>query len=341
MGKSGKQGWQAWSSPHVSDAQKGKGKGKDDTFPGHCRHCGQWGHKLIHCSLKDQEMKGKGKGKGKGKDGFETYQKGKNYYDQYPKIGKGKGGVYAMSWEQEGMLSLCSMTIGKPISTPVSTHNCFDALREDDTELDVPEAEMVMTSPCLAKPLIGTWEPLSQEEEVQRCQKHTNPINGLFLEPVQLNQISQEPRWVKLDVVVDSGAAESVAPTSMAPWVPVSPSEGSKNGIAYTSASGDKLQNQGEQTVEVLTEEGVAGKATFQIVDVNRALCSVAKMCDKGNTVVFDADGGYVQNAQGHISYFRRENNVYVMSIYTLEPGTAGNQQCEEARQGFHRRSFR
>ena len=49
----------------------GKGRGQ---FECNCYHCGQPGHRLNQCPVKDAEMKGKGRGKGgykgKGKGGF-------------------------------------------------------------------------------------------------------------------------------------------------------------------------------------------------------------------------------------------------------------------------------
>ena len=143
---------------------------------------------------------------------------------------------------------------------------------------------------------------------------------GLFENPNEINHLPTEEKWVQIDIVVDSGAAESVAPESMAPWVPVVPSAGSKRGQTYMSASGDDLVNKGEQKIPVTTEEGAEMNCTFQITDVNRALCSVAKMCDKGNRVVFEAGGGYVEDIEGRKTVFRRENNVYVMSLHTLQP---------------------
>ena len=74
--------------------------------------------------------------------------------------------------------------------------------------------------------------------------------------------------------------------------------------------------------VEVLTERGDPATATYQIADVTRPLCAVSKMCDKGNIVVFQADGGYIQNPAGVQTSFRRQNNVYVLDFYVKEPMT-------------------
>lgn len=60
-----------------------------------------------------------------------------------------------------------------------------------------------------------------------------------------------------------------------------------------------------------MTSEGNNATAKFQIADLTHALCSVSKMCDQGNAVVFGPKGGYSQNtAAGKKTWFRRENNV-------------------------------
>ena len=132
---------------------------------------------------------------------------------------------------------------------------------------------------------------------------------------------------------IPSGAAESVAPVALAPWVSVKESAGSRAGRKYVSASGEVLNNLGEKNIEVVTNEGLPATTTFQIADVTRPLCSIARVCDKGNQVVFTAEGGYVENAQGNRSYFERKNNIYTMSLHAYDPG------CEDTTADFTRRS--
>ena len=147
-------------------------------------------------------------------------------------------------------------------------------------------------------------------------------VQALFNPEEEVNHIKVEPKWEKLEAVVDSGAAESVAPSSMAPWVPVRPSEGSTRGQCYMSASGAKLPNQGEKKFSMMTPEGNWAEATFQVADVTRPLCSVTKICDKGNRVVFEGNGGYIENLEtGVCTTFGRQNNVYVMEMWAETSG--------------------
>ena len=90
------------------------------------------------------------------------------------------------------------------------------------------------------------------------------------------------------------------------------------------SANGAKLPNLGEKHFSMVTTEGNLAEATFQVADVTRPLCSVTKICDKGNRVIFEADGGYVENyATGVRTKFQRQNNVYVMEMYVEEVAAA------------------
>jgi hypothetical protein len=154
-------------------------------------------------------------------------------------------------------------------------------------------------------------------------------VGALFCPEVEVNHVKQEVKWAKLEAVVDSGAAESVAPSSMAPWLPTVPSEGSRRGQCYLSASGAKLENKGEKKFNMITAEGHWGEATFQVAEVTRPLCSVTKICDRGNKVVFEADGGYIYNYDtGVKTAFSRQNNVYVMEMYVEEPADFAGQRA-------------
>ena len=80
------------------------------------------------------------------------------------------------------------------------------------------------------------------------------------------------------------------------------------------------MPNLGEKKFDMMTVEGHWAQATFQVAEVTRPLCSVSKMCDKGNRVVFEMEGGYVENSTtGVRTSFSRENNVYVMEMHVQE----------------------
>ena len=77
-------------------------------------------------------------------------------------------------------------------------------------------------------------------------------------------------QWMKIEAVMDSDAAESVAPADMAPWVPISESAGLRRGQTYMSACGEKLPNLGEKQIKVWTNNCKPAMAAFQCADVQR-----------------------------------------------------------------------
>ena len=94
-----------------------------------------------------------------------------------------------------------------------------------------------------------------------------------------------------LEITVDSGAAENVMPEYMAPETPVEYSDEQAAGVVYSAANGDLMPNRGKKSIPIITGEGQARKVNMQITDVNRALMSVAKVCDVGHCAVYEQRG--------------------------------------------------
>ena len=131
--------------------------------------------------------------------------------------------------------------------------------------------------------------------------------------------------WKKICIVLDSGAAASVAPPSMAPGVSVLESEGSRRGQCYLSASGERIPNLGQQRIRIVTEEGRDYEALFQVAEVTRPLSSVSQICDKGNVVVFDSNGGTViHKASGRRTKFDRRGGTYELNFWVREHPSQG-----------------
>ena len=123
--------------------------------------------------------------------------------------------------------------------------------------------------------------------------------------------------WNKVKVIMDSGAAESVCPRSMAPQFIVHDSIARRAGVYYTSANGGKIMNLGEQHVPVCLSNGARTIATFQVADVSRPLMSVSKLCEMGSRVIFGADGGVILNLRsGEVTPFVRDEGVYTFEMW-------------------------
>ena len=137
--------------------------------------------------------------------------------------------------------------------------------------------------------------------------------------PDQVNNVNNSQF---MEITVDSGAAENVMPEYMAPGTPVEYSDEQAAGVVYSAANEDLMPNRGKKSVPIITGEGQARKVNMQITDVNRALMSVAKVCDAGHTVLFTSKGGVIKNIKsGEGTTFRRENNVYRMTVKLSEAG--------------------
>ena len=123
--------------------------------------------------------------------------------------------------------------------------------------------------------------------------------------------------WTRVRGIVDSGAAQCVAPPDMAPGIPILPSAGSRRGQNYLAANGDRMPNVGEQTLNIMTADGGAAALSFQITGVTRPLLAVSELADRGNRVIFGKNGGVIQNlTTGKLTTFPRCGGVYAMDIY-------------------------
>ena len=118
-------------------------------------------------------------------------------------------------------------------------------------------------------------------------------------------------------ITIDSGAAESVMPARMLPEVPMHRSSEEKMSTRYTAANGGQLYNEGEKKVYFKNvNDSTIGMAEFQCMEVKKPLASVARIVDKGNRVVFEPNGSYIQSIEtGKKIDLVRENGTYTMEV--------------------------
>ena len=72
--------------------------------------------------------------------------------------------------------------------------------------------------------------------------------------------------------------------------------QASKRGVEYEVANGIKIPNLGEQKFVGHTTVGYQKQIKSQVCDVTKPLASVARICDKGNRVVFKKLASYIEN---------------------------------------------
>ena len=170
-------------------------------------------------------------------------------------------------------------------------------------------------------------------------------LNILEKGGVELCELEQT-EWVPLPkpLVIDSGAGETVIPTSWLQAHRVRDSPGSQLNEFYTTADGTKVYNEGEKELIVSSLDGAQCRAmTFQVAKVNKALGSVNQMVRRGNRVVFDQDEqgrdiSYIlHKATNQRMFMRPENGVYVLDVLVAPPEY--QQQIAQASQtgGFAR----
>ena len=153
----------------------------------------------------------------------------------------------------------------------------------------------------------------AQEMDNQLCTWHTD------------SEWQHRQDYVRVCSVVDSGAAEHVSARGIAPDVPVRPSPGSQRGQHYVAANGSRLPNEGQQRVEVITEDGGRTEMVFQTTDVQRPLCSVAKLCDRGNRVTFGRNGGVIHNLRtSKLTPFHRQGGIYTLGLWVKQSEATG-----------------
>ena len=124
--------------------------------------------------------------------------------------------------------------------------------------------------------------------------------------------------WERLELTVDSGAAETICPGAQATNVPTVPGLKAQQGVRYTCAGGKRIPNLGEKRCLMCTDESsTEHRLTMQVADVNRALLSVCKAVDGGNRVVFDKDWSYIEDVRtGERTTIHRRGGLYVLETW-------------------------
>ena len=136
------------------------------------------------------------------------------------------------------------------------------------------------------------------------------------LEPL----VAPVARGPTIEVVVDSGAEDSVTPPDLFPGE-VAPSSTSRAGRKYRAANGSPIPNLGQTVAHFRDPEGRMCGIPFQVAPVERPLLSVARMTEAGCTVSFGNNSGeIVHAASGRTLPLFRRNGVYVLELSPVAP---------------------
>ena len=118
-----------------------------------------------------------------------------------------------------------------------------------------------------------------------------------------------------IEVVVDSGAVQSVAPPGLFPGT-MEPSAMSRAGRTYRAANGSQIRNLGQVRVPFVSSEGHKCSLPFQVAEVEHALLSVGHLAAAGNRVELHEKGGTITHiASGKTMSLMRRGGVYVLQL--------------------------
>ena len=216
---------------------------------------------------------------------------------------------------------------------------CFlrrDRFGNEVDETDRPLSERVTADflrTKLAEKRHGSSQPAMAVDLVASEAEQEEFLNVFFNEDEDelLAADAEEPEYIEVDVVGDSGAGDNVASRQGAPGCNVRESAGSRKGQNFVSASRTRIKNEGEMTLEMQAPTDKDGEfnpvnAVFQVADVCRPLMSISRICDRGdNKVTFDKQKAVVRNSKGQIvMVFHRKGNLYVGRMRVKNPKYKG-----------------
>ena len=147
------------------------------------------------------------------------------------------------------------------------------------------------------------------------------PINA-----IGSGSIASPGEWQKIELAVDSGAAETVMPHNLVLDHEIVETQASRSGMCYASATDEPIPNLGELRLPLVTNEGTCRGMRFQAAPVSRPLGSVKRICQSGHRVMFDEDGSYIENkATGEINWLREDNGNYIMDLWVVPSAVSNN----------------
>ena len=123
-----------------------------------------------------------------------------------------------------------------------------------------------------------------------------------------LHAVSDSSRWMcscpltgftKVECVLGSGATDSCAPDCMCPETKSRPSEGSRRGLMYTAAGGEKIANEGEKDITMVTGSNKVVQTNWQIVESSTILKAEKRLRSALKTMYMSWTCGYHRTPRG------------------------------------------
>ena len=136
-------------------------------------------------------------------------------------------------------------------------------------------------------------------------------------------------------VIIDSGASDHARNPERVPRRLITESDGSRTGVKYMAANGERIRNEGQAVMQGVTMDGSKTKTTYQLARVNKTLLSTSRICAAGNTIVMRATNkeSYIMNdASGNKLPIHQMNGVFVMPLWVGKGQEKTKEPMQKAR---------
>ena len=167
------------------------------------------------------------------------------------------------------------------------------------------------------------WKTKTRRRTTKRNTTTKNRFEALSLlkddeeEEIMMNEETKEEEkggWVKVTATVDSGSAEHALPSKSFDKVPTN--KGPKYGRKYLTANGEKIANEGEKMLKMVTSAGVPVGVMWQMTKVVKPLLSVKKLSAGGSTVILEDRQPRIIDKRGFVTPLRIQGGVFVVDLW-------------------------
>ena len=139
-----------------------------------------------------------------------------------------------------------------------------------------------------------------------------------------LHAVGEE--WFEMDVIVDSGACETVMPVEAAKHSRIHESPGSKAGQEYEAANGQPMDNVGERRC-LVSAEGADDKRLMhfrEVYKIKKPLRSVTSIAGMGYECLLGKNGGFVLGTRsGDRLPIQRRGDLCILKVW-IKDSTPG-----------------
>ena len=130
------------------------------------------------------------------------------------------------------------------------------------------------------------------------CEGQIEEMDNIVDEVKEKETAKKIDGWIQIEMTIDSGAVDTVIPPQAIPNIPLRETTASTEKRYYLASNNRKIPIRGRKSIQGYTDDGRPLKLEAEVSDVKRALGSVRRLCEKGNRVVFDPRGSYIENVE-------------------------------------------